>query len=61
MTEKELVDIDVKLKHMTDKAWLITDGKITCWVPKSQCELNRSGKTYVLTIPVYMAEEKGLV
>ncbi len=60
----DTVDITVELKHSTDKAWLVSDGgKEPVWVAKSQGELERDpGKrTYTLTIPEYIALQKGLI
>jgi len=61
---EELVDLDVSLVHETEFAFLVTvDGEKDIWIPKSQCELDlgtakRSG---TLTLPRWLAEDKGLV
>lgn len=60
----DTVDVTVELKHETEKAWLVSDGgKEAVWIAKSQGEIGKySGKrTYTLTIPVWLAEDKGLV
>lgn len=55
----ELVDVDAKVIHESEsgRAWLVDTGSMTCWLPKSQCE--RDGLT--ITMPRWLAEEKGLV
>lgn len=60
---KEIVDIEVSLIHERELAWLVlstSTGKQN-WVPKSLCELERVAGLYTLTLPTWMAEEKGLV
>lgn len=62
--EPDLVDIRVEIKLQTDRAWLVCDGDIEVWVPKSigQVDNPRSVTRYVnLTIPVWFAEREGLV
>jgi hypothetical protein len=59
----DLVEITVVLQYETPKAWLVTDGiqKESIWIPKSQgeMELNTDNKSYTLTVPGWLAEEKG--
>lgn len=65
--KSDIVDIDVYLHHRTAKAVLISlDGekKNAVWVPLSQVELERNPgmpSAYVLTLPEWLALEKGLV
>lgn len=63
MAHRELVDISVGLQHETEKAWLVDDGKVKVWIPKSQGEiiLNANKKTWTLTIPEWLAMETGLI
>ncbi len=61
MPTHELIDVTVALKHETPKAWLVSDGAKDVWVPKSQGKLHDDGKTHTLTIPLWMAKDKGLV
>jgi hypothetical protein len=60
----DLVEITVVLQYETLKEWLVTDGiqKESIWIPKSQGEmkLNTDKKSYTLTVPGWLAEEKGL-
>jgi hypothetical protein len=64
MPKKELIDITAQLRHETDKAYLIYDGRstkdkeITTWVPKSQVEYD-GDKTF--TMPEWLALEKGFI
>lgn len=59
----ELVKITVKLKHTTERAYLVTaDGARDAWVPKSRCQMeNTNGPWYEMELPRALAEEKGLV
>lgn len=53
-----LIDLDARLVHETDRAWLLDTGDDEpTWVPKSMCEFD--GET--LTLRQSVAEEKGLV
>jgi hypothetical protein len=59
-----LVEITVIIRHETLKALLVDHGgKEPCWVPKSQVEIeaNKDGKTYTLTLPQTLAEDKRMV
>ncbi len=62
--KKELWDGAIELKHETEKAYLINDGgDEDHWIPKAQCELGpkqRDG-TYEITMPMWLAKEKGLI
>lgn len=58
------VDIVVIIKHETDNAWLLDHGETEpVWIPKSQAglDLNSDGKSHTLTVPQWLAEEKGMV
>lgn len=61
----DTVTIDVELKDETEKAWLVVsvDTEKEAWVPKSMCKLTLGLVEIdgVLTLPEWMAEEKGLV
>lgn len=60
----DLVDISVVLVHETDRAWLLDyGGSEKVWLPKSQGELARDvgGKSWTLTLPERVANEKGLI
>jgi len=59
------IDFD-EVKATTDKAILVRVGREDHWIPKSQIgELTRSKSRFAsggsLTIPEWLAEEKGLV
>jgi hypothetical protein len=58
MSEDKLVDIAVAVEHVTEKAWLLTDGVTSEWVPKSQAEDNRDG---TFTMPEWLAKKKGFM
>lgn len=60
----DLIDISVVLVHETDRAVLVDHGgEANVWIPKSLCAIERdpSGKTWTLTLPERIAEEKGLI
>lgn len=61
MSDPELIDVTVALKHETAKAWLVSDGAKDVWVPKSQGDLADDGKVFTLTLPLWLAKDKGLV
>jgi len=63
--KSNLIDVEVVIHHETTLALLIsTDGerKTAIWVPKAAVQVERKGRgTYTITLPVQMAEDKGLV
>lgn len=66
MSRSDLIDLAVMKHHETDKAWLVSDDgdrDNAIWIAKSQAQLepDYAGKSYVLTIPEWLATEKGLV
>lgn len=66
----KLIDISAELRHETDKAYLIYDGRsavkkgdtvpseLLTWIPKSMCEMN-DDKTF--TMPEWLALDKGFI
>lgn len=66
---KELVDICLKLVGETDKAIKVTEDikndfgeRKEYWLPKSQVEVeNNKDGTVIVTMPVWLAKDKGLV
>lgn len=64
MTRSDLTDITVIVQHQTANAILCDHGgKAPCWLPLSQIEIapNTDGKTHTVTLPQWLAEEKGMV
>ena len=59
--DAKLCDIAVQVKHETDKAFLVTDGAKDVWLPKSQVELYPEGDTAIVTMPEWLAKDKGLI
>ena len=60
MARSNLIDVEARLVHETEKAWLLDTGDDEpTWLPKSSCELDEA--TGALTLPQPLAEEKGLV
>lgn len=58
MPRSELFDLAAEIKGETDKAWRLSDGTKTEWVPKSQVEDNGDG---TFTMPEWLAREKGFI
>lgn len=62
MAKNETTDIEVEVKHETDKAMLVTDGIVEAWTPKSQIEQRDSdGDNEILYIPTWLAKKAGFV
>ncbi len=58
MPDARLTDIAAEIQMETDKAWLLSDGGTTKWVPKSQVENNGDG---TFTMPEWLAKDKGFI
>jgi len=58
MPKSELFDMACEIKGETPNAYRLYDGKKTEWVPKSQVENNKDG---TVTMPLWLAKEKGFV
>lgn len=66
----KLIDISAELRHETDKAYLLYDGRsetkkgdttpseLRIWVPKTMVEDNGDG---TFTMPEWLALEKGFI
>lgn len=64
MGKSDLIDVAVKLHHESEKAWLVSDDgdrAKAIWIPKSQAELESKGAAHILTLPEWLATDKGLV
>ena len=65
MSKSDLVDIDVAVEHRTEKAALVHTGnkENAVWVPLSQVEIEETGigGIFTLTLPEWLAIDKGLV
>ncbi len=63
--KSDLVDVTVQLHHATDRAVLVSDDgdrEKAIWIPLSQCEVEkRPNGIAVVTMPEWMALEKGLI
>lgn len=64
----EVNDYTLCLVRETDAAWLCDPGEdsdaLQVWLPKSQCEFPRGckqGQVVEVTIPNWLAEERGLI
>jgi hypothetical protein len=58
MPKSELFDLAAKLLHETEKGYLLDDGTVKEWVPKSMVEKNDDG---TFTMPEWLAKEKGFI
>lgn len=63
--KSDLIDVTMQLHHETEKAVLVSDDgdkDRAVWLPLSQCEIERKAKgIVVVTLPEWLATEKGLV
>ena len=58
LSVEKIVDVTAEVQGETEKAWRLSDGKRTEWVPKSQVENNGDG---TFTMPEWLAREKGFI
>ena len=54
-----LADVRGEVRNETGRAWQFYNGTTTVWLPKSQCEWDAGSK--VMTMPEWLAKEKGLI
>ncbi len=62
--KSDLIDLTVIIRHSTERAVLVDHGgEEAVWLPLSQVEIapNSDGKTVTLTLPEWLAREKGMV
>jgi hypothetical protein len=59
--DTKLCDVAVLLKHETMKAYLVNDGANDVWLPKSMVEVDGTGSNAIVTMPEWLAKEKGLL
>lgn len=62
--QSDLIDITVTIIHQTDLAVKVDHGgKEPTWLPRSAIEIekNDDGKTWTVTLPERLAEEKGMI
>lgn len=63
--KSDLIDITVHLLHETERAVLVTDStpEHGVWLPRSQIEIEPAdtGGLHVVTLPEWLAIERGLV
>jgi hypothetical protein len=56
-----LIDVACELRHETERAYLIDTGEGEMWVPKSQVEYYKEGSLEIVTMPMWLAKEKGFI
>ena len=60
--KSDIIDITVRIRHVSERAVLVDHGgKEPVWLPLSQCELASNGGTHTLSLPEWLAREKGLI
>jgi hypothetical protein len=61
--DKNKVEFYAEMKNETEAAYLFSDGVDEFWIPKSQVsEINHiKGNDYEVTIPVWLAADKGII
>jgi len=62
--DRDMIDIDVDLHHETDRAILVSesgDKEDAVWLPKSQIEIVSESGYLSITLPEWLALEKGLI
>lgn len=62
MSDKDQVDICVEFLRDSGRAIKVSDGNVEEWLPKSQIEYDgEPGDTITVTMPNWLALEKGLI
>lgn len=59
---RDTLDFAVTLRHETERAYLVDIGEPNpVWLPKSECKYYDDGKGGIITLPYWLAREKGLI
>ncbi len=59
---KNVVECDIDLLKESEKAYLVSDGDVSFWIPKSQSRLiYERGIPTSIELPEWLAKEKGLI
>ena len=64
MTKSDLIDVMVQKHAETEKAVLVSDDgdkAKAVWLPKSQCEIEPCDEYFKLTLPQWLARDRGLI
>lgn len=62
--KNKMVEVCVEVKRETEKAYLVSDGSLEEWVPKSQIgtmDVNVNSDTVNMELPEWLAKAKGVV
>lgn len=58
----DLIDLSVIVKHRTAKAVLVDHGgEEPCWLPLSQIEIEGEDGNATVTLPEWLAKDKGMI
>jgi len=59
----ELISLAFEIQDATQKAWLLSDGIRTAWLPKSQVVSihHVSDSRFQLRFPYWLAKKKGII
>ena len=60
---KNTVEIFADIRRETSMAWLVDDGAVQAWLPKSQVDLGdvNQYRQGTFLVPEWLANEKGLI
>jgi hypothetical protein len=62
MSKSDLIDLPCMLKYQTERAYLLDFGEEeSMWLPKSQVEYHKEGNNEIVTMPEWLAKERGLI
>lgn len=64
MTRSNIIDLTVHLHHETEGAVMVSDTADPAdavWLPKSQIEIEEDGAVHTVSLPEWLAKEKGLI
>ena len=60
----DIIEVATTIRHQTDKAILVDEGKEKIWLPKSQVEIDEHDEktgAATLSMPEWLAVDKGLI
>lgn len=57
----DLIEIAGEIRARSAKAIKLYDGAREAWLPLSQIEIEENGKTVTVTMPEWLARDKGLI
>jgi hypothetical protein len=63
MPDHDIIEIEVRIKSVTELAWLVQHAAGECWLPKSEVAIIGGGAFVPLraAVPKWLAEREGLL